>query len=53
MKKWTTPELWVLGAEHTAANQGGKNLDGVKYDVAGEILNGNDGSRPVTKWPPV
>lgn len=50
MKKWTMPELWILGAEYTAANWGGIKGDGVQYDCLGDILDGDDGSKPVT-WP--
>lgn len=47
MKKWETPDLWVLGAEKTAAGGGGRNGDGVFYQVGKDILIGTSGTEPL------
>lgn len=43
MKKWETPELWVLGAEKTAAGGLGGNVDGVRYQTEKGELVGTSG----------
>lgn len=43
MKKWTMPDMWVLGAEKTAAGGNGGKCDGVRYQVGEHILIGTSG----------
>ena len=33
MKKWQNPDMWILGAERTAAGGDGGGADGVVYQV--------------------
>lgn len=44
MKKWSNPQMWRLGAEHTNAGGKGGAGDGTSYELKdGNIVNATSG----------